>query len=56
MARLRTCCSGAGLMAGVCVEAARLSDQGIGVTVVDPRWVKPVDEALMGAAGGTGWR
>ena len=44
---------GAGPMAGVCVEAAgRLADQGIGVTVVDPRWVKPVDEALVGAAAG----
>ena len=26
--------------------AARLADQGIGVTVVDPRWVKPWDPAL----------
>ena len=42
---------GAGPMAGVCAEAAgRLADQGIGVTVVDPRWVKPVDEALAEAA------
>jgi 1-deoxy-D-xylulose-5-phosphate synthase len=40
-------------MAGVCVEAAgRLADQGIGVTVVDPRWVKPVDEAMAAAAAG----
>jgi len=31
--------------------AARLADQGIGVTVVDPRWVKPVDPALAAAAG-----
>ena len=30
----------------------RLADQGIGVTVVDPRWVKPVDEALAEAAAG----
>jgi 1-deoxy-D-xylulose-5-phosphate synthase len=30
--------------------AARLADQGIGVTVVDPRWVKPVDPALAAAA------
>ncbi len=45
--------AGAGPMAGVCVEAAgRLADQGIGVTVVDPRWLKPVDEALAGAAAG----
>jgi 1-deoxy-D-xylulose-5-phosphate synthase len=44
---------GVGPMAGVCVEAAgRLADQGIGVTAVDPRWVKPVDEALVGAAAG----
>jgi 1-deoxy-D-xylulose-5-phosphate synthase len=42
---------GAGPMAGVCVQAAaRLADQGIGVTVVDPRWVKPLDEALVDAA------
>ena len=44
---------GAGPMAGVCAEAAgRLADQGIGVTVVDTRWVKPVDQALAGAAAG----
>jgi 1-deoxy-D-xylulose-5-phosphate synthase len=43
--------AGAGPMAVMCVEtAARLADQGIGVTVVDPRWVKPVDEALPAAA------
>jgi 1-deoxy-D-xylulose-5-phosphate synthase len=42
---------GAGPMAGVCAEAAdRLADHGIGVTVVDPRWVKPLDEALVPAA------
>jgi 1-deoxy-D-xylulose-5-phosphate synthase len=42
---------GAGTMALTCLEAAgRLGDQGIGVTVVDPRWTKPVDEALAGAA------
>jgi 1-deoxy-D-xylulose-5-phosphate synthase len=42
---------GAGSMAALAVEAAdRLADQGIGVTVVDPRWVKPLDEALAGAA------
>ncbi len=42
---------GVGPMAGVCVEAAqRLADQGIGVNVVDPRWVKPLDEALVAAA------
>jgi len=39
---------GVGPMGGVCVEAAnRLADHGIGVTVVDPRWVKPLDEALL---------
>jgi 1-deoxy-D-xylulose-5-phosphate synthase len=42
---------GAGPMASVCVTAAdRLADHGIGVTVVDPRWVKPLDDALLGAA------
>ena len=42
---------GAGPMAGVCVAVAdRLADHGIGVTVVDPRWVKPLDAALPGAA------
>jgi 1-deoxy-D-xylulose-5-phosphate synthase len=45
--------AGAGPMAVTCVAAAsRLADQGIGVTVVDPRWVKPVDPALADAAGG----
>jgi 1-deoxy-D-xylulose-5-phosphate synthase len=44
---------GAGPMAITCLEAAvRLADQGIGVTVVDPRWVKPVDGALAEAAAG----
>jgi len=42
---------GAGPMAVTCVEvASRLGDHGIGVTVVDPRWVKPVDVAVVGAA------
>jgi 1-deoxy-D-xylulose-5-phosphate synthase len=42
---------GAGPMAVTCVEVAnRLSDHGIGVTVVDPRWLKPVDEAVVDAA------
>jgi 1-deoxy-D-xylulose-5-phosphate synthase len=37
-----------GAMAGACLEAAeRLHAQGIGVTVVDPRWVKPVNPALV---------
>jgi len=44
---------GVGAMAGACAQAAdRLADQGIGVTVVDPRWVKPLDEALIAAAAG----
>jgi 1-deoxy-D-xylulose-5-phosphate synthase len=34
------------------VQAAeRLTAQGIGVTVVDPRWVQPVPEALVTLAG-----
>jgi 1-deoxy-D-xylulose-5-phosphate synthase len=38
---------GAGPMAGFClVTADRLADQGIRVTVLDPRWVKPVDPAI----------
>jgi 1-deoxy-D-xylulose-5-phosphate synthase len=42
---------GAGPMAVTCVSVAgRLKDHGIGVTVVDPRWVKPVDEAVIEAA------
>jgi 1-deoxy-D-xylulose-5-phosphate synthase len=42
---------GAGPMAVTAVEVARrLGDHGIGVTVVDPRWVKPVDEAVLAAA------
>jgi 1-deoxy-D-xylulose-5-phosphate synthase len=42
---------GAGPMAITCVAVAgRLKDHGIGVTVVDPRWVKPVDEAVVEAA------
>ncbi|MCG5213972.1 1-deoxy-D-xylulose-5-phosphate synthase [Streptosporangium sp. KLBMP 9127] len=41
-----------GPMAGVCLEAAVLLDaQGISATVVDPRWVRPLDEALVLAAG-----
>ncbi len=45
--------AGAGTMAVACVQAAeRLADHGIGVTVVDPRWVKPLDEALVDAARG----
>ncbi len=42
-----------GSMGGVGVDVAeRLSAQGIGVTVVDPRWVKPVDPALIDLAAG----
>ena len=40
-----------GAMVATCVEVAgRLRDQGIGVTVVDPRWVKPVDAAVVALA------
>ncbi len=42
---------GAGVMALTGLEVAgRLAGHGIGVTVVDPRWTKPVDEALVAAA------
>jgi 1-deoxy-D-xylulose-5-phosphate synthase len=42
---------GIGSMAAVSVEVAgRLADQGIGVTVVDPRWVKPWDRAVVDMA------
>ncbi len=40
-----------GAMAATCLDVAdRLAAQGIGVTVVDPRWVKPVDDALVAEA------
>jgi 1-deoxy-D-xylulose-5-phosphate synthase len=40
-----------GVMAPVCLQAAELLEaRGIGCTVVDPRWVKPVDPALVGLA------
>jgi 1-deoxy-D-xylulose-5-phosphate synthase len=40
-----------GALAPICLEAAALLDaQGITATVVDPRWVKPVDPALPGLA------
>jgi 1-deoxy-D-xylulose-5-phosphate synthase len=43
---------GVGSMAGTSVEVAdRLVAQGIGVTVVDPRWVKPVAPVLLRLAG-----
>jgi 1-deoxy-D-xylulose-5-phosphate synthase len=36
-----------GVLAPVCLGAAELlAERGIGCTVVDPRWVKPVDEQL----------
>ncbi|MFF9752953.1 1-deoxy-D-xylulose-5-phosphate synthase [Streptomyces sp. NPDC014344] len=36
-----------GALAPMCLEVASLLDrQGISTTVVDPRWVKPVDEAM----------
>ncbi|MFJ2739993.1 1-deoxy-D-xylulose-5-phosphate synthase [Streptomyces sp. NPDC087440] len=36
-----------GALAPMCLEVAELLDaQGISSTVVDPRWVKPVDEAM----------
>ncbi|HEX5770086.1 MAG TPA: 1-deoxy-D-xylulose-5-phosphate synthase, partial [Nocardioidaceae bacterium] len=39
---------GVGSMASTSVEVAeRLTAQGIGVTVVDPRWVKPLDPAII---------
>jgi 1-deoxy-D-xylulose-5-phosphate synthase len=42
----------AGSMAGVCLGAAAvLEEQEFGVTVVDPRWVLPVDPALAPLAG-----
>ena len=40
-----------GAMAEPCLEAARrLDGQGVSATVIDPRWVKPLDEALALAA------
>src|SRR5262249_60316356 len=43
--------AGAGPMAITCVAAAsRLADQGIGGTVLDPRWGKPGGPAPAGAA------
>jgi 1-deoxy-D-xylulose-5-phosphate synthase len=42
-----------GALAPMCLEIADLLDaQGITTTVVDPRWVKPVDAALPGLADG----
>jgi 1-deoxy-D-xylulose-5-phosphate synthase len=40
-----------GPMAALAMDVAeRLTGQGIGVTVLDPRWVKPVDKAIAAAA------
>ncbi|MFC9930406.1 1-deoxy-D-xylulose-5-phosphate synthase [Streptomyces sp. NPDC127190] len=42
-----------GVMAPVCLQTAELlAARGIGCTVVDPRWVKPVDPALPALAAG----
>ena len=42
---------GVGAMASVAIEVAeRLGAQGLGVTVVDPRWVMPLDAALVDLA------
>ncbi|MGH3498630.1 MAG: 1-deoxy-D-xylulose-5-phosphate synthase [Nocardioidaceae bacterium] len=42
-----------GSMVRPCLDvASKLAAQGVGVTVVDPRWVKPVDPALTALAGG----
>ena len=44
---------GVGSMATTAMEtAALLTAQGIGTTIVDPRWVKPVDPALIDLARG----
>jgi 1-deoxy-D-xylulose-5-phosphate synthase len=41
-----------GAMAATCLDlAVRVQAQGIGVTVVDPRWVKPVSPSLVELAG-----
>ncbi|CDR18223.1 1-deoxy-D-xylulose-5-phosphate synthase [Streptomyces iranensis] len=40
-----------GALAPMCLEIAdRLAEQGISTTVLDPRWVKPVNEALPAVA------
>ena len=45
-----------GAFGGLAVEAAaRLAAQGIGVTVVDPRWALPVPPEIAVLAAGTGW-
>jgi (E)-4-hydroxy-3-methyl-but-2-enyl pyrophosphate reductase len=41
----------AGVMARVCLESAEwLRAKGIGVTVVDPRWIKPINQLLLAVA------
>ncbi|KZM72629.1 1-deoxy-D-xylulose-5-phosphate synthase [Nocardia terpenica] len=41
---------GVGPLAGECVQAARrLGEHDLGVTVIDPRWVLPVSDLLIGA-------
>ena len=45
-----------GAFGGLAVEAAdKLAAQGIGVTVVDPRWVLPVPAEIECLAASTGW-
>jgi 1-deoxy-D-xylulose-5-phosphate synthase len=44
-------CVGAFAELGV-AAAERLAAQGVGVTVVDPRWVLPIPDALVGLAAG----
>ena len=40
-----------GAMAGIAVEAAELAEaQGVRVTVIDPRWVKPLPSAIVNSA------
>ncbi len=40
-----------GVMASTCLQVAeRVASHGIGITVVDPRWVKPLDPALVDLA------
>ena len=47
---------GVGPLADTCLDVAhRLQAQGIGVTVVDPRWVKPIDPAVIDLAKAHGW-
>jgi 1-deoxy-D-xylulose-5-phosphate synthase len=44
---------GVGSMVATCLEVAeRCAQQGIGVTVVDPRWVKPVPDQVVRMAAG----